>query len=295
MNRTLGPLSALLVLLGLGGCHAPMPDTYGIYADTNHGRIELRGQPPQRAGNMMSFYAGVPGPSGPECSSLKDFIVFQKDVDPSSVQLVHLQFLKEGNVSGLIGFGSARVNVNLWVPDKDRIEVDVKPVESHRDMYILVPHSPLEHGLYALSIGRFGGDVLSESRVFDLAVGPATDFPSYAQAAQTSKSQIEQFAPGLLKEMNDMSNHADYHALSDVYRPSGRILSDADAQSFATGNQTWIEGSGKIIDSKVVAVTPLGENSARCTVNTTYEKAGLQQEQITIGKIGDKYYITDMK
>jgi hypothetical protein len=39
----------------------------------------------------------------------------------------------------------------------------------------------------------------------------------------------------------------------------------------------------------------LGENSARCTVNTTYEKAGLQQEQITIGKIGDKYYITDMK
>ncbi len=295
MSRNVTALSALLALVAFGGCRARMPDAYGVYADTNHGRLELRGEVIQRVGNMMSFFPGVPGPSGLECTSLKDLIVFEKDVDPGSVELVKLDYLKEGSLTGFVGFGSVNTPVRLWVADKNRIEVNVKPAEDHRDMYLIVPRTQLPNGFYALSIGRFGGDGMTEARAYDVVVGSTADYPSYATAVGAMKTEAEKQAPSLLDKMNAMANQRDYRDLSSVYRPSGRTLSDAEVQEFAAGNRTWLESTGKILKSEVVSVEPLDENHARCSVRTTYERIGVENEDVVIGKIGSNDYITEMK
>jgi hypothetical protein len=95
--------------------------------------------------------------------------------------------------------------------------------------------------------------------------------------------------------MNQLLNRGDYQHIQDVYRPGGNILSGSDLQSFAAGSQTWLNDAGKIVKSEVTSVKLLGENDARCSVVTTYEKAGVQQESMTIRRIGDQFFISEMK
>jgi len=292
LERTIGRYLAYAVILSTLllnlGCSRSLPETYGIYADTNHGRILLQSHGVQRVGNIFSYFSGLNGPQGPECNSIKDFIVYEKDISPSSLKLVKLTFLKEGQLSG---FGATtRVRVNLWVPGNDNFEFDVKPVEEHRDMYIMVPRSPLDRGFYALSIGRF-----VDNNVYDFVVGRASDFPSYAVAVKNRDNEVRESATTLLAKFNEILNRGNYQHLDDVYRPGGNILSGAELQEFTTGNQTWLNNAGQILKSEVASVSPIDENNARCTVRTTYQKIGVQEESITVRKIGDRYFVTEIK
>ena len=67
-------------LLPMFGCGKSLPDAYGVYADTNHGQILLQGQGVHVVGNMLRPIPGLSGPSGPECGSVKEFVVYEKDV-----------------------------------------------------------------------------------------------------------------------------------------------------------------------------------------------------------------------
>jgi hypothetical protein len=288
-------LLIIVSLLSLAGCGKKLPEAYGVYADTNHGQILLQGQNVQAVGNIMNYFPGLAEPSGPACNSIEYFIVYQKDLAPNSVGLAKLQFLKDGDISTLIGFGTTRVPVNLWVPNKDHIDLEVKPVERRQDMYIFRPRISLEKGFYALYIGQFGAEVGSERRVYDLVVGSVNDFPSYASAMRTSQNTMKGQATVLLEQMNQFLNKGDYQHIEGVYRPDGRVLSGAGLQAFITGNRTWLSTAGKILKSDVIAVMPLDENNARCTVKTTYQKAGVQEESVTIRKIGRQYYLTDIQ
>jgi hypothetical protein len=277
------------------GCGNHFPDAYGVYANTNHGQVTLAGQPIKAVGNLMSSYFGVAGPSGPECSSLKEFIVYKKDVDPNSLSVVRLQFLRDGTIAGTFGFGQAHVMVNLWVPDRDHIDVEVEPVQGKQDMYVVKPRSPLEKGFYALTIGKFQGDIGSEVRIYDLAVGSASNYPSYASALTSLRDEVKGNVPQLLDRMNQLLNRGDYQHLGEVYRPGGKVLSDPEFQTFVTGNETWLSTAGKVVKSELITVVPIDNNSARCTVRTTYEKAGVQEESVTVEKIGGQYFVTEMK
>ena len=284
---------AVVIFLSVQGCGKSLPDAYGVYANTNHGRLPLAGQVVQRVGNIMSYYPGLIGPSGPECTSLSELIVYEKDVNPTSIGVVKLQFLKQASVSNILS--AINVTVNLWVPTKDQVEVDVKPVERRQDMYILTPRHRLDNGFYAVYIGSFGGDLGAQSRVFDFVVGSANDFPSYVSALKARQNEVSKSAPALLDRMNQLLNQGDYQHLGDIYRPDGRILSGAELQMFVTGNQTWLSTAGKVLKSELVGVAPIDENSARCTVRTTYEKAGAQEESVTVRKIEGQYFVTEMK
>ncbi|MGO8757738.1 MAG: hypothetical protein ACLQG3_06400 [Terracidiphilus sp.] len=288
-------LPILFLLLPVLGCGKKLPDAYGIYADTNHGLILLQGQGVHAAGNLMSYYSGLPGPSGTACDSLNGFIVYEKDIDPNSIGLVKLQFLREGNISSLMGFGATRVEVNLWVPIKDHIDLAVEPVERRRDMYLVSPRATLEKGFYALYIGQFGAEIGSERHVYDVVVGSAGDFPSYASALATLQDEVKKNAPALLDRMNQMLNRGDYAHLGDVYRPGGKVLSGAELQAFSEGNKTWLLDSGRILKSEIISVTPLDEDGARCAVRTSYEKAGVQEESVIVRKIAGQWFITDLK
>lgn len=293
MNRLQKCSFVVAVLLSLLGCGRSLPEAYGIYADTNHGMLRLKGQGARLAGNMMSYYAGLTGPSGVECDSLRDLIVYEKDVNPNSITVAKLQFLKDGRVSTL--FSSSQVSVNLWVPSNAQVEVDVKPVEQRRDMYIVTPRTQLDRGFYALYMGRFGGGGGSEGGVFDFVVGSASEFPSYATALTTRREEVKKSAVAVLDRMNEMLNARDYRHLDDVYRPDGRTLSGAELQAFAAGNQTWLSTAGRIIKSELISVTPADNDSARCSVKTTYEKTGPQEESVTIRRIGSQYVVTELK
>lgn len=284
----------LLISALIAGCHTHMPDSYGIYADTNHGQISLPGQPILGVGNFMSAYFGLRGPSGPECHNFQDFIVYKKDVDPGALELSKLDFLRDGAVSGFLG-SQQKIQVNLWVPETQPIEVDVKPVEDHRDMYIVKPRKPLDQGFYVLHVGPFRGDISTEVRVYDIVVGSASDYPSYETRVKRDEGDFRANADSLLAKMNQLLNAGDYQHIQDVYRPGGNILSGSDLQSFAAGSQTWLNDSGKIVKSEVTSVKLLNTDEARCSVVTTYEKAGAQQESMTIRRIGNQFFISEMK
>src|ERR1039458_2309475 len=153
-------------------CGRSLPEAYGIYADTSGGQVLLHGQGVQVAGNILRPIYGVKGPSGPECRSVEDFIVYHKDIQPDSVGLVRFAFQGDVDVPGFVGLN--RTKVNLWLP-KDRIDLTVKPVEQRRDMYIMTPVKPLEKGFYAIYVGSFG-DMGIGGNAYDFVVGTVTEF-----------------------------------------------------------------------------------------------------------------------
>jgi hypothetical protein len=270
------------------GCGKPLPAAYGIYANTDHGQITLKQQQPRSIGNMFSSTSGLTGPSGPECDALKSFIIYQKDVEPSRVGLERLSFVQSGQISNLLSV--TQVRINLWQP-VEHIDMEIRPVEERRDMYTFVPRTPLPKGFYSLHVGSFYG-----GQVYDIVVGSAKDFPSYADAQAKRGEEAKKAARSLLAQLNDLLNRGDYSRLQEVYRPSGRALSNEELKEFAEKNQTWLGNAGKILNSEVTAVTVLdGSNSGRCSVKTTYEKAGAQGELVTIAKIGDRYFITEIQ
>jgi hypothetical protein len=63
----------------------------------------------------------------------------------------------------------------------------------------------------------------------------------------------------------------------------------------AAGNQTWTESTGRILHSEVVAVSAMDDSGARCAVKTSYEKAGQQDETVSIRKINGQYFITELQ
>lgn len=174
MRNVYASILLCTVMLVLTGCGPHYPETYGVYADTNHGQIRLEGQQIHSAGTLMGAYFGIPRSSGPECTSLKGLIVYEKNLDPSTVGLSRLTFLKNGEVG--MGLFRQRIGINLWVPENNEPELDVKPVDGRPDMYIFTPRTPLTNGFYALHLGAFRGDVSGAVRVFDIVVGPAGDY-----------------------------------------------------------------------------------------------------------------------
>ena len=50
----------------------------------------------EKSATYSGLFPGLNGPPGPECNCIKDFILLEKDISPSSLKLVKLTFLKEG-------------------------------------------------------------------------------------------------------------------------------------------------------------------------------------------------------
>ena len=291
---TVGASLSCLLLAVAAGCGPSLPDAYGIYANTKCGRLQLKGQKVLVRGNMFSPVHGLKGPSGAECDSADDFIVYLKSVPPDAIALSRLEFKTDAVLTG--PFGSSHESVNLWIP-KDQVEIGIKPVDKHPDMYRVVPKQPLAKGFYALFLGHFGTDMpLEGGEVFDLAVGAAKDFPSYEEVARKREQSIQEAAADLLGRINQMFNSRRFEQLGQVYRPGGRALEGEGLHEFVKGNETWFQSAGKVVRSEITGtVVSDGGATARCTVATQYEKAGSQSESLVVSKIGDQFFITEMK
>jgi hypothetical protein len=287
------PLSLVIVVLTVLGCGKKLPDSYGIYADTNHGQLLLPGQKVKRVGDFLASASGLDGPSGAECRSLKDFIVYGKDASPDSIHLVRLEFARDATVPVIFG-ASVQTRANLWLPNR-HIDVEVRPVEARPDMYIVAPRTPLDKGFYALYMESAGGGLGTDGRVYDIAIGSINDFPSSSMTAKAQEEEIKANTNSLLGKLNQITEQNDYRHLDDVYRPHGQILSGSELQKYVDGNQVWLNSAGKVLSSEITGVSLVREDRAEVVVKTLYAKLGFRQEVVAIEKIDGRYFIAEIK
>lgn len=268
-----------------------LPENYGIYANTDNGLIVLAEQKVQSRGNLLQVISGIKGASGAECSTLINFIVFEKDINPKYILLSKLYFEESGSVRNLLG--NDLVQVNLWVKEKG-IPFDVAPLERKKDMYRITPKEKLTEGFYAL---HFGGldrkDMLEASIgnvVYDIVIGNKNNYLS----KELSEKKIKEEATRLLQEMNRYFNSKAYDRIKGIYRPEGRSFTDPEWQEFIIGLATWFKESGSIKESRIVNSEVYGDEVV-FAIETIYEKKGLQNEKLIVKKLRDAYFITALE
>jgi len=275
----------------VASCSQNLPEYYGIYAYTDEGKIILSGQKILFSGNVFNAITGLKGPSGIECNTIKNFIVFEKDINPKIIKISKLEFKKGGDVQNI--FGDNFVDANLWVASKE-IDFDIAPIEGKKDMYRLTPKEKLSEGFYALHFGGLGKISTIEASIgnmaYDFVIGNKNDYPTYEVMKRQNEENMQKEAGNLLELFNTYFNNKQCTNLKNIYRPNGRILNDSELHNFCRGQETWLQEAGRIIESKIVNGN-ISENESIFEIRTVYERRGQQNERLVVRKLDGKYYI----
>ena len=243
---------------------------------------------------MLNAVGGIDGPSGPQCRKLDSFIVFKQDLKADSIKVARVEFQSQMTVRDI--FAARAVDINLWVPSKI-IDTGIKPVEGHADMFYVTPSQPLGNGLYVVYFNSFGsiGDP-SENIAYDVVIGDAKDYPSYAARISQEQHEMSAKAAALLAAMNRVFNQEDFPALKDIYRPNGIALSGDELRAFTDGMRTWKETSGKVESSKIVSEKFLDNGDLGVFgLETTYEKSGVQHEELQVRRFNNDFFVISLK
>lgn len=288
-------LCCLALLFSVGCGVDPLPEEYGIYANSECGQVRLPGQEIELKGTLLSFVSGVEGPTGAECGRVTNFVMFAKDLDATGVGLTRLDYVDVAAVGDRVASqlsGQSTISVGLWMPAQE-IEFTVRPA-SRPDTYIVTPSRSLAGGFYALYFNGFGVAVPGQrKRVYDVVVGSAEHFPSRKQRLAAKQEETKRAAEVLVQKMNQMFNSGNFENLDEVYRPGGRRVDGRERQEFLTGVKTWRDTSGDILRSEISSWSMSDDGvSAAGVVSTTYRKKDLQKEALTISLVEGKYYIT---
>jgi hypothetical protein len=265
-----------------------------VYAVGNQGLVQLSGQQVTLRGSILNAIGGIEGPSGPQCKKLDSFIVFKQDMKADSIKVTRVQF--QGQIQVRDIFAARAVDINLWVPSKI-IDTAIKPVAGHTDMFYVTPSQPLSNGLYVLYFDSFGsiGDP-SANTAYDVVVGDVKDYPSYATRIGQEQHEIRVKAEALLASMNQVFNQEDFSALKDVYRPNGTALGSDELKTYADGMRTWKETAGKVEASRIVSEKFLDNGDLGVfELETTYEKSGVQQEELQVRRFNDGIFVISLK
>ena len=280
--------------LFLMSCGPSLPKNYGVYAVGNQGLVQLTGQQVTLRGSILNAIGGIEGPSGPQCKKLDSFIVFKQDMKADSIKVTRVEF--QGQIQVRDIFAARAVDINLWVPSKI-IDTAIKPVAGHTDMFYVMPSQPLSNGLYVLYFDSFGSiGNPSENIAYDVVIGDAKDYPSYATRISQEQHEMSAKAGALLASMNQVFNQEDFPALKDIYRPNGIALSGDELRAFTDGMRTWKETSGKVELSKIVSEKFLDNGDLGVfELETTYEKSGVQQEELQVRRFNNGFFVISLK
>ncbi|MCX5814568.1 MAG: hypothetical protein NT178_18800 [Proteobacteria bacterium] len=280
----------------LVACSQNLPENYGIYAYTDKERVRLEGHKIMLAGNLMESIAGLKGASGTGHKSVKYLIVFEKDINPKSIGLAKLGFVKGSSVQNI--FGRTHVEVNLWSAVSN-IEFDVAPISGKKDMYKITPKANLTEGFHALHFGGMGRtatlDAMGMSNVaFDFVIGDSDNYQSHEVLKQRNEQKVRTEGENIIKTMNSYFNSQDYPKIKEIYRPHGRIPSDSEWQEFTKGQRTWFDAAGSILNSKIES-SNISDEGGVFQVQTVYQKKGEQNERFVIRKIDDRFFIISIE
>jgi len=91
-------------------------------------------------------------------------------------------------------------------------------------------------------------------------------------------------------------NQEDFPALKDIYRPNGIALSGDELRAFTDGMRTWKETSGKVESSKIVSEKFLDNGDLGVFgLETTYEKSGVQHEELQVRRFNNDFFVISLK
>lgn len=140
----------------------PIPEFYGIYLVSNGKLIQLKQSERGHVGDTMSGIVGIKRRSEIDIKESKpNVIVYEQGVAPSRILLSKLIFKRKilaGGQKGNKFFPQKWYTANMWIVESS-IQLRVAPIEGKKDMYRLVPTTPLTPGVYVLH----KGDLQSES------------------------------------------------------------------------------------------------------------------------------------
>jgi hypothetical protein len=293
MNKNAAWIILGLLTLALWGCGQKLPESYGVYSDTDKGLIALQSQKILFSGNLMNAITGIKNASGAECNSINHFIVYEKDMNPEAITLSRLEFKKGDSVQS--PFGSNYVTINLWVSAR-KIDVDKSPITEKPGMYKLTFKTKLEPGFYAIHYGGLNQISTIEASAgnfaYDIVIGKASDYPSHEAMKVRIEERITTEANILLKAMSDAYNNRNLSKMRDVYWPNGQAMTDSELNNFVKGQDIWMKKSGKILEAKIAKADIPDEHGGLFQIATTYELKGTLEEKMGIRKLNDKYYVT---
>lgn len=282
-------LLAIIAISFILGCSEKLPENYGIYASTENGLITLKNQKVSFVGNLFMSITGLKSASGAQFNSIKNFIVFEKDINPKHIRISRLEFKKGANVETPFG-GSTYWELKLWTVASN-IDFDTAPVKDKKDMYKLTPKTPLTNGFYALHFGGLENKSTIEATLgdvaYDFVIGKLED-------VKTEEEKLATEAGNLLRAMNNYFNTKEYAKIKEIYRPNGNQFSDPEWQEFTKGLSTWLGDAGRIKESKIIG-SNINETTGVFEVQTTYDKKGMQTERLVVQKIGQGYFITSLE
>jgi hypothetical protein len=176
----LWPFIYLTFILFAASCGQNLPESYGVFAYTDKGKVPLNGQKVLFVGSVFQPITGLRGSSGFRYNSVKHLIAFGKDINPKLIRLAKLEFRKWGVVSN--PFGNTSIDVNLWIAAKS-IGLDIAPIDGKKDMYKLTPKENLAQGFYALHFGGLENVSILEAAfgdvAFDFVVGDSSNYQSH--------------------------------------------------------------------------------------------------------------------
>lgn len=146
-------LLMLFVLFTITGC-SPKPEYFGVFFVENNELKELKDQPVNFKGNLMSSIVGLEKIPNISFIDKEGYIIFyMKDIPYQSIKLNRLRYQILGEVDNIIG--KQLTDVNMWVAG-DEIDFKVAPVKGEEGMYRFKPIQPLIDGLYAINFGNIG-------------------------------------------------------------------------------------------------------------------------------------------
>jgi len=174
MKLFAGAIAILLMVITTGCSREKLPESYGIYAQTEDSLKSLSSQKINYSGNLMSGTYGVKGLNGLVVKGVKSFIVFKNKLNPEKIKLNKMKFEAETTVRNVFG-RETKAALNLWVKGDD-VAFDIAPVKDKPDMFKLTFKVPLTDGFYALHFGELSGDSPLSSmgekpEIYDFVIG----------------------------------------------------------------------------------------------------------------------------
>ena len=283
----------IIVLLYGYSCKEKFPESYGIYTVSESKFYYIEPQKLTFKGNLFSSISGLKEATGINHNSVKELIVFEKDVNPKKIYLTKLRFQEGCEVQDL--FDKLYIELKLWTADNN-IKIEIVPVDGKNDMYRIIPGSPLVDGFYALHFGELTNkETISsiDQVVYGFVIGSMIKpYESYENKKNETDKLLSENAEKILPQINNLFNNKNYNELRKMYlKPDESQFSDTEWNKQIEGFSNWYIQSGKIISS-VITNKLIENNTGTFQLQTNYEKLGIINEELVVVFKDNSYFVT---
>src|SRR4051812_5152192 len=164
-------LAIPLLLISILSCHAPLPESYGVYARDGRRLIDLTKEDEKSHFQLSSSSALLVfdrALAQPGFNPNEAFRVFHAgysryihaihlEPPPSkALELLNASPVQASQVSNLPASITRVAPSGRWIPLGDPLPIRIGPIESRNDLLVIAPSQPLAKGAYILQVDLSG-------------------------------------------------------------------------------------------------------------------------------------------